>query len=60
MFKSRLVSESFSEIDGSDYNAKISLVVKHCTIMGLMNIVNQYSNLKQMDVKIIFLHKDLE
>ena len=46
---------------GIDYNEIFSLVVKHSSIRILLALVAQYDyELDQFDVKITFLHGDLE
>ena len=46
---------------GADYNDVFSLVVKHFSIHFLLALVAQFDlELAQLDVKITFLHGDLE
>jgi hypothetical protein len=60
-FKARLVAKGFSQILGIDYNDVFSPVVKHSSIHALLGIVAMHDlELEQLDVKIVFLHSDLE
>jgi hypothetical protein len=60
-FKARLVAKGFSQISGIDYNDVFSLVVKHSSIRALLSIVAMHDlELEQLDVKIAFLHGDLD
>ena len=54
-FKTRLVAKGFSQIPGVDYNDVFSPVVKHSSIHTFFGIIA-----KQLDVKTVFLHGELE
>jgi hypothetical protein len=59
--KARLVTKGFSQIPGIDYNDVFSPVIKHSSIHALLDIVVMHDlELEQLDVKIAFLHADLE
>jgi hypothetical protein len=59
--KAGLVAKDFSQIPGIDYNDVFSPVIKHSSIHALLDIVVMYDlELEQLDVKIAFLHADLE
>ena len=60
-YKARLVAKRYTQKEGIDYNDIFSPVVKHSSIRILLAIVVQFDlKLEQMDVKIIFLHGELE
>jgi hypothetical protein len=60
-FKSRLVAKGYSQQKGVDYEEIFSPVVRHTSIRVVMALVAHYDMaLEQMDVKITFLHGDLE
>jgi hypothetical protein len=60
-FKARLVTKGFSQIPGIDYNYVFSPVIKHSSICALLGIVAMHDlELEQLDIKIAFLHGDLE
>ena len=60
-FKARLVAKGFSQIPGVDYNDVFSPVVKHSLIRTFFSVVAMYDlELEQLDVKIAFLHGELE
>ena len=60
-FKTRLVAKGYAQKEGIDYNEVFSLVVKHSSIHILLALVAQFDlELSQLDVKIAFLHGDLE
>ena len=59
--KARLVGKGYAQREGIDYNEVFSPVVKHSSIRILLALVAQYElKLDQLDVKIDFLHGDLE
>ena len=60
-FKARLVTKGYAQEEGIDYNEVFSPVVKHSSIRILLALVAQYGlELDQLDVKMIFLHGDLD
>lgn len=60
-FKARLVAKGYAQTEGIDYNEVFSPVVKHSSICILLALVAQYNlELAQLDVKMSFLHGDLE
>ena len=60
-FKARLVSKTFSQVEGVDFAKIFSPVVRHDSIRVLLSIVANYDlELEQLNVKTTFLHGDLE
>ena len=60
-YKARLVAKGFTQVKGVNYNEIFAPMVKHCSIIILMSIANQFKlHLEQLDVKTAFLHGDLE
>ena len=60
-YKERLVAKGYAQKEGIDYNEVFSPVVKHSSIRILLALVAQLNlELVQLDVKTIFLHRDLE
>ena len=60
-FKARLVMKGFSQKKGIDFDEIFSLVVKMTSIRIVLSIVaTDNLHLKQLDVKIAFLHGDLD
>ncbi|KAG8490001.1 hypothetical protein CXB51_016020 [Gossypium anomalum] len=60
-YKARLVVKGYAQKERIDYNKVFSPVVKHSSIRILLALVAQYDlELVQFDVKIAFLHGDLE
>ena len=61
MFQSQIGSQSYAQRENIDYNKVFSPIVKHSYIRILLALVTQYDyELDQVDVKIAFLHGDLE
>jgi len=59
--KARLVAKGFSQREDIDYTEIFSPVVKFKTIHMMLSVVIQFDlELEQLDVKIAFLHGDLE
>ena len=60
-FKAHLVAKGFSQREGIDFNEVFSPIVKHSSIRVLLAMVALFDlELEQLDVKITFLHGDLE
>lgn len=60
-YKARLVAKGYAQKEGINYNEIFLPVVKHSSIRMLLALVAQFDlELAQLDVKIAFLHKDLE
>ena len=60
-YKARLVARGYTQREGLDYNEVFSPVIKHTSIRFLLSLVGQKNwELEQLDVKIVFLHGDLE
>jgi len=60
-YKARLVANGYTQWEGIDYNEVFLPVVKHWSVQILLALVVQYKlELDQLDVKIAFLHDDLE
>ncbi|KAG8497012.1 hypothetical protein CXB51_008232 [Gossypium anomalum] len=60
-YKARLVAKGYSQISGVDFTDVFSPVVKHSLIRALLDIVSMHDlELEKLDVKTIFLHKELE
>ena len=60
-YKVRLVAKEYAQREGNDYNEVSSRVVKHSSIWILLALVEQYElDLEQLDVKIAFLHGNLD
>ncbi|KAG8485167.1 hypothetical protein CXB51_021347 [Gossypium anomalum] len=61
IYKARLVAKGYSQIPGVDFTDMFSQVVKHSSIRALLGIVAINNlELEQLDVKIAFLHGELE
>jgi len=59
--KAMLVAKEYAQKKGIDYNEIFSPVVKYTSIWMLLAIVAQFDlELEQIDVKIMFLHVELE
>ncbi|KAG8478601.1 hypothetical protein CXB51_028410 [Gossypium anomalum] len=60
-YKARLVAKGYSQIPEVDFTDVFSPVVKHSSIRALLGIVAIHDlKLEQLDVKIAFLHGELE
>ncbi|KAL0426860.1 UNVERIFIED_CONTAM: Retrovirus-related Pol polyprotein from transposon TNT 1-94 [Sesamum latifolium] len=60
-FKAQLVAKRYSQQKGIDYDEIFSPVVRHTSIRTVLALVANWDmHLEQMDVKIMFLHGDLE
>jgi hypothetical protein len=60
-YKSRLVAKGYSQVEGIDFGEIFSHVVKLTSIRFLLFVATTfYFEVEQMDVKITFLHGDLE
>ena len=60
-YKAQLVAKGYAQKEEIDYNEIFSPVVKHMSIRVLLAMVAVYdSELEQLDVKMAFLHGDLE
>ena len=56
-----MVAKDYAQREGIDYNEAFSPVVKHSSIRILLALVAQYNlKLDQLDMKIAFLHDDLD
>ena len=56
-----MVAKSDEQREGINYNEVFSPVIKHSSIWILLPLVAQYDlELDQLDVKIVFLHGDLD
>jgi hypothetical protein len=60
-YKARLVANGYSQVEGIDFGDIFSLVAKLTSIRFLLSIVVAFDfEVEKMDVKITFLHGDLE
>jgi len=60
-YKARLVTKGYSEVEGVDCGEIFSPIVKMASIRFLLSITTTYDlEVEQMDVKMTFLHGDLE
>ena len=60
-WKARLVAKGYSQTKGVDFNEVFSPVVKYTSIHVLLAMVTWFNlELEQLDVKITFLHGELE
>ena len=60
-YKERLIAKGYSQTEGVNFNEVFSLVVKHTSIRVLLSMVAWFDlQLEQLDVKITFLHDELE
>ena len=59
--KAQLIANGFTQVEGIDYNEIFSPVVKYTTIQTVLALVTHFNwELEQLDVKITFLHGDLD
>ena len=60
-YKARLIAKGFKQENGVDYNKIFYPVVKMTTFGLLLKVIAMNNlELEQLDVKMIFLHRDLE
>ena len=60
-YKARLVAKGFSQKYGKDYDETFAPVVRHETIRTLFSVAAaKKMEIRHFDVKMAFLHKDLE
>jgi hypothetical protein len=60
-YNARLLAKGYSQVEGIDFGKKNSLVSKLTSIRFILSIIFYFDfDVEQMDVKIIFLHGDLE
>jgi Reverse transcriptase (RNA-dependent DNA polymerase) len=60
-YKARLVTKGYSQVEDVNFNEVFSPVVKHTSIRVLLSLVAMKNyELEQLDVKIAFLHGELE
>jgi Reverse transcriptase (RNA-dependent DNA polymerase) len=60
-YKARFVAKGYNQVEGVDFNDVLSFVVKHTSIWILFSLVAMKDlKLEQFDVKITFLHGNLE
>ena len=60
-FKAHLVAKGYTQKEGMNFNEVFSLVVKHSSIRVLFIMVALFDlKLEQLDIKIVFLHSELE
>jgi len=59
-YKGRLVVKGFQQREGIDFIEIFSSVVKLTMIRSVLRMTAEDLHLKQLDVKIVFLHGDLE
>jgi hypothetical protein len=56
-----MVAKGYSQVEGVDFGEIFSLVAKLTSIRVLMSLVAAFDlKIEQMDLKIVFLHGDLE
>ena len=60
-YKARLVVKGLSQKKHIDFDETFSLVVKINSTRGILNLVMvEYLHLEKLDVKMTFVHRDLE
>ena len=59
--EARLVAKGYTQKEGVDFNEVFSPVLKHSSIKVLLVMVALFDlKLEQLDIKIVFLHGELE
>ncbi|KAG8481971.1 hypothetical protein CXB51_026890 [Gossypium anomalum] len=58
-YKARLVAKGYSQIPGVNFTDVLSPIVKHSSIRALLVAMHNLE-LEQLDVKTVFLHRELE
>lgn len=60
-YKGRPVAKGYSQKEGVDYKDIFAPVVKHVSIRYMLSVVTNFDmELKQTDVKMAFLHENIE
>ena len=60
-YKGRLVVKGFDQNQGTDFDEIFSPIVKMCSIQVILGLAASMNlELEQLDVKIVFLHGDLD
>ena len=60
-YKARLVAKGYSQVEGIDFGEIFSLVAKLTSIRFLLSLAATFDlEVEQMDVKMTFLHEDVD